>query len=64
MGIGVGAALAARLAGSDAAGIAFFGDGAANEGIFHESLNLAAIWRLPIIFFCENNQYGLSTSMA
>ena len=64
MGIGVGAALAARLTGGDAAGIAFFGDGAANEGIFHESLNMAAIWHLPIIFFCENNQYGLSTSMA
>ena len=64
IGIGIGAALAARLAGSDIAGIAFFGDGAANEGIFHESMNLGAIWRLPLIFFCENNQYGLSTAMA
>lgn len=61
MGLGVGAALAAKQRGSDDAGIAFFGDGGSNEGIFHESLNLAALWKLPIIFFCENNLYGMST---
>ncbi len=40
--------------------MAFFGDGAANEGAFHEALNLAAIWRLPVVFVCENNQYAMS----
>ncbi|WP_408008409.1 thiamine pyrophosphate-dependent dehydrogenase E1 component subunit alpha [Pseudalkalibacillus sp. A8] len=40
--------------------VCFFGDGATNEGSFHESLNLASIWNLPVIFFCENNQYGMS----
>jgi 2-oxoisovalerate dehydrogenase E1 component len=67
-GIGTGAALAAQLdkeAGKTTrAGIAFFGDGGANEGIFHEAMNLASLWKLPIVYFCENNQYGLSTSMA
>ncbi len=61
MGLGCGAALAEQLNGTGAIGITFFGDGAANEGIFHEAMNLAAIWKLPLIFFCENNQYGLST---
>ncbi|MEQ8656660.1 MAG: dehydrogenase E1 component subunit alpha/beta [Hyphomicrobiales bacterium] len=61
MGLGTGAALAAQLDGQGQIGISFFGDGAANEGIFHEAMNLAAIWKLPLIFFCENNQYGLST---
>jgi len=41
--------------------VAFFGDGACNEGAFHEALNLAAVWRLPVIFICENNLYGFST---
>lgn len=40
--------------------VSFFGDGATNEGNFHESMNLASIWKLPVIFFCENNQYGMS----
>ena len=64
MGLAAGAALAAQQRGGDDAGIVFFGDGAANEGIFHEALNVAAIWRLPLVFFCENNQYGLSTASA
>ena len=64
IGIGTGAALAAKLRERKGVGIAFFGDGAANEGIFHEALNLASLWKLPIIFLCENNLYGLSTSMA
>lgn len=62
MGLGVGAALSAKQRNSTDAGIAIFGDGGSNEGIFHEALNLAAIWKLPIVFLCENNQYGLSTS--
>lgn len=62
MGLGTGAALAAELRGDGSVGVAFFGDGAANEGIFHEAMNLAAIWSLPLIFFCENNRYGLSTA--
>jgi 2-oxoisovalerate dehydrogenase E1 component len=62
MPLSVGAALAVRLRGGDQVVIAFFGDGANNQGIFHESLNLAAIWQLPVLFVCENNQYALSTS--
>lgn len=62
MGLGIGAALAAKQRKSTDAGVAIFGDGGANEGIFHEALNMAAIWKLPIVFLCENNQYGLSTS--
>jgi len=60
--IGTGAALAARLRHTDRVVIAFFGDGASNQGVVHESLNLAAVWKLPIIYLCENNQYALSTS--
>ncbi len=59
--IAVGAALAAQLEGGDRVVVVFFGDGATNEGAFHESLNLASIWSLPIIFACENNQYGANT---
>ncbi len=56
----VGAALSARLLKVDRVLVGFFGDGASNQGTFHESLNLAAIWKLPTIFFCVNNQYGMS----
>jgi acetoin:2,6-dichlorophenolindophenol oxidoreductase subunit alpha len=55
--IATGAALAERLRGSDGVVLCFFGDGAANIGVFHESLNLAAVWRLPVVFLCENNGY-------
>lgn len=58
--IATGAALAAKLRGTDQVAVAFFGDGASNEGTFHESLNLAAVWKLPAIFVCENNGYGIS----
>ncbi len=62
MPLSVGAGLAIQLRGGDQVVIAFFGDGANNQGIFHESLNLAAVWQLPVLFVCENNQYALSTS--
>lgn len=64
IGLGSGAALSAKLRGTDQVSLAFFGDGAANEGIFHEAFNLASLWKLPMVYLCENNQYGLSTSMA
>jgi pyruvate dehydrogenase E1 component alpha subunit len=59
--VAVGAALGSRLQGAQSVTLCFFGDGAANEGAFHESLNLASIWRLPVIFLCENNGYAVST---
>jgi len=60
--IAAGAALAEKLRGSDNVVLSFFGDGAANEGAFHEALNLAAIWALPVVFVCENNKYAMSFS--
>jgi len=53
-----GAAYAAKLAGNGRVGVAFFGDGASNNGAFHEGLNMAGIWKLPAIFVCENNQFA------
>ena len=64
IGIAAGAALSAKLRKENSVTVAFFGDGASNEGIFHEAMNIASIWKLPILFFCENNLYGLSTSLA
>jgi TPP-dependent pyruvate/acetoin dehydrogenase alpha subunit len=58
--IAVGAALAQKLTGSEKVVVSFFGDGAANEGAFHEAANMAAVWQLPVIFVCENNHYGMS----
>jgi TPP-dependent pyruvate/acetoin dehydrogenase alpha subunit len=60
--IAVGAALAIKKQKRDDVAISFFGDGASNEGAFHEALNMAAIWKLPVIFVCENNKYGMSVS--
>ncbi len=59
----VGAALAARLRGEDAATIVYFGDGATSKADFHEGLNFASIHRLPVVFFCENNQYAISVPL-
>jgi pyruvate dehydrogenase E1 component alpha subunit len=56
--IATGAALAAKIRGSGEVAVCFFGDGASNEGTFHESLNIASVWKLPVIFVCENNLYG------
>jgi pyruvate dehydrogenase E1 component alpha subunit len=60
--IAVGAALSVKKQGKDSVVVSFFGDGANNEGAFHEALNMASIWKLPVIFVCENNGYGMSTS--
>jgi pyruvate dehydrogenase E1 component alpha subunit len=60
MGLATGAALASQLAGRDDVAVCFFGDGALNQGIFHEAANMAAIWRLPVVYVCENNQYAMS----
>jgi pyruvate dehydrogenase E1 component alpha subunit len=57
-----GAALAAKMTGSQAVAVAFFGEGAANQGTFHESLNLAALWRLPVVFVCEDNSWAISVA--
>jgi len=59
--VAVGAALAFQMRGEERVALAFFGDGAVNEGAFHEAANLAGLWKLPVIFFCENNLYGEGT---
>jgi pyruvate dehydrogenase E1 component alpha subunit len=61
--IACGAALAAQLEGRGAVTVCFFGDGAVAEGEFHESLNIAGLWRLPIVFVCENNQYAANNAV-
>jgi len=61
--LAVGAALTSKMKKKGYVVLCFFGDGATNEGSFHESLNLASIWKLPVVFFCENNQYGMSGSV-
>ena len=60
--LATGAALAIQLRKGKDVAVCFFGDGANNEGAFHESLNMAAVWNLPVIYVCENNQYGMSVS--
>ena len=62
--IATGAALAIQRQKREAVVLAFFGDGAANQGAFHESLNMAAIWKLPVVYVCENNLYAMSTPFA
>jgi pyruvate dehydrogenase E1 component alpha subunit len=61
--LAVGLALADAMRGRKAVTVCFFGDGAVAEGEFHESLNLAALWRLPVLFACENNQYAMGTAL-
>ncbi len=61
--IATGAAYAAKLLGTDQVVLAFFGDSAANEGTFHESLNIAAAWDLPVVYIIENNLYGISVDI-
>jgi pyruvate dehydrogenase E1 component alpha subunit len=57
----VGAALSARVRGTDEVAVAFFGEGAASMGVVHEAMNLASIWTLPVVFVCENNGYAQAT---
>ena len=61
--LGVGAAYGLRLQGKDGVVVVFFGDGASNQGLFHESANLAAVLSAPVVFVCENNQWALSTAV-
>ncbi|MDQ0219145.1 thiamine pyrophosphate-dependent dehydrogenase E1 component subunit alpha [Peribacillus cavernae] len=61
--LGCGAALTSKKKDLGFVVVCFFGDGATNEGAFHESVNIASAWKLPVIFFCENNQYGMSSSI-
>jgi pyruvate dehydrogenase E1 component alpha subunit len=62
IGVGTGMAYAAKYRNSGQVTLCFFGEAAVNQGIFHESLNMAQLWKLPIIYICENNQYGMGTS--
>src|SRR5258706_13020263 len=59
-----GAALAAQLEGKGNVAVCFFGDGAVAEGEFHEALNISSVWKLPIVFVCENNQYAANNAIA
>ncbi|WP_314063749.1 thiamine pyrophosphate-dependent dehydrogenase E1 component subunit alpha [uncultured Vagococcus sp.] len=61
--IATGAALTAKMKGQDRVALCYAGDGSTNEGSFHESINLGAIWQLPVVYFIENNQYGMSGSI-
>lgn len=63
IGLGAGIALAEQYKGSDAVTLCFFGDGAARQGMLHETFNMAMLWKLPVIFICENNFYAMGTSV-
>ena len=60
--VGVGAGLSCKQRNTDQVAVCFFGDGASKQGTFHESINMASIWKLPVIFVCENNQFAQTTS--
>ena len=62
IGVGTGMAFATKYQGTDKVTLCFFGEAAVNQGMFHESLNMAQLWKLPVIYICENNQYGMGTS--
>ncbi|WP_156291230.1 thiamine pyrophosphate-dependent dehydrogenase E1 component subunit alpha [Oceanobacillus salinisoli] len=62
--LAVGSALTAQMKELDYVTVCFFGDGATNEGSFHEAVNMASIWDLPVVFFCENNHYGMSSPVS
>ena len=61
--LATGVAFASKYKGTDQVTLAFFGEAAVNQGAFHESLNMAQLWKLPCIYICENNQYGMGTSL-
>jgi TPP-dependent pyruvate/acetoin dehydrogenase alpha subunit len=63
LGIAAGAGLSAQMRGSGQVVACFFGDGATNTGLFHEAMNMAKVWSLPVLFICENNLYGMSVSV-
>lgn len=62
--LATGCGISAKVRGTDQVSLSFFGDGAVNQGTFHESLNMASLWKLPVIYLCENNGYAISTSLA
>lgn len=62
--IATGAGLSIKLSGDDRVAVCFFGEGASNQGTFHESLNMASVWKLPVVYVCENNMYAMSTRFA
>lgn len=64
LALAAGVGLAITYRGGDQVVVCFFGDGAVNGGLFHEALNLAALWKLPVLFLCENNAYGMGTPIA
>ena len=62
--VGTGAGLACKMTGEGRVVLCFFGDGASNNGSFHESLNMAGVWKLPVVYICENNLYGMSVAVS
>ncbi len=61
--LAAGTAFGSKYLGKDSVTVCFFGEAAANQGVFHETLNLAALWKLPVVFICENNRYGMGTAV-